>query len=387
MRPKKTVLFISHEASFTGAPILLLHLIALIHARNEFQICTLCVRGGDLTTEFARYGECYVLKNEDMYHEVGVGRRLVNRLSFLFRLGHFIPKWQRADVVFNNTIGNGKVLRVFSRFRELPVTSYIHELEESIQHAACRGEAQLTFELSRKILSPSEYNRKILQDKFKLCTQKTGILRYLIRTQLDSNELRRIPYLKEEYKRAFCNTYSIPADARLVLGMGTFDSRKAVDLFAATANLLKNQQIHFVWIGMSKDADFRIHVEEFVREHDVSNFHYLGPQPHDLHNFLPFDLLFLSSREDPYPLVVLEAASLEIPCIFFRGSGGIIDFVTDREGWEVDDFSIHSAASLICNIQDTELRSKGRAAQQKVLAWHFDEDAIYNSFCSLTGLK
>jgi glycosyltransferase involved in cell wall biosynthesis len=39
------------------------------------------------------------------------------------------------------------------------------------------------------------------------------------------------------------------------------------------------------------------------------------------------DLFFLSSREDPFPLVMLEAGYAETPIIGFKGAGGVNDFL------------------------------------------------------------
>lgn len=385
MKSKKRILFISHEASFTGAPILLLNLIALVRERDDFDIKILCVRDGTMRPAFARVAPCSVLKTEDMYHEHSIFKKWINKLRFGCRLIAFIPAWRRCDFVFNNTIGNGKVLRFFLRFRKLPVCSYIHELEESIRHAAEHGEAQLSFDLSDKVLSPSQYNREILEQIFQVPSAKTGVLRYLIKTQLDAGELNHLAELKQASKQAFLSKYQLPPNARLVLGMGTFDRRKAVDLFVQTAAKLNTTNIHFVWIGMSRDPEFRQEVEQFVKENSVCNFHYLGPVSHDLHHYLPFELFFLSSREDPYPLVVLEAASLQIPSICFAGSGGIVDFITDENGWIAEGFSPEHAAQIIAQQSDAAIVSKGHAAQSKVLQWHFDESAVYNNLLSLTG--
>ncbi|MBS1614975.1 MAG: glycosyltransferase [Bacteroidetes bacterium] len=385
MNSKKRILFVSHEASFTGAPILLLNLIALVQSEHHFDIRVLCVRDGAMKPAFSRLAPCSCLKAADMYHEESLFKRGFNKLLFGFRLIAFIPKWMGSDFVFNNTVGNGKVLRFFFRFRKLPVVSYIHELEASIRHAAANGEAQLTFDLSEKILSPSRYNQEILQQIFHIPPAKSGLLRYLIKTQLEERELGQLRELKQKSKQAFCKKHQLQPDALLILGMGTFDRRKAVDLFVQTAVRLNNPNFQFVWMGMSREPEFRQEVEQFIQEQGVTNFHYLGPVEHDLHHYLPFDLFFLSSREDPYPLVVLEAASVQIPTLCFSGSGGIIDFVTEENGWIAADFSPEKAARNIAQISTADISAKGLSAQSKVHQWHFDASAIYESFRSLTG--
>jgi glycosyltransferase involved in cell wall biosynthesis len=119
---------------------------------------------------------------------------------------------------------------------------------------------------------------------------------------------------------------------------------------------------------------------EVVRVKNISNFHFLGQLPHDLDNFLPFDLLFLSSREDPYPVVVLEAALMKIPTVYFAKSGGINEFVTDDCGWQIETFSPGDAANKIVSLTNGEIAKKGARSQIKANAWHLDEASIYTKF-------
>lgn len=70
------------------------------------------------------------------------------------------------------------------------------------------------------------------------------------------------------------------------------------------------------------------------------------------------DVFFLSSREDPFPLVMLEAASLGIPMVGFRGTGGIEDFSKDLGSMLIDDLDESEAAELIrqqLNFSENEL--------------------------------
>jgi glycosyltransferase involved in cell wall biosynthesis len=53
------------------------------------------------------------------------------------------------------------------------------------------------------------------------------------------------------------------------------------------------------------------------------------------------DVFFLSSREDPFPLVMLEAAHVGKPIVGVRASGGVNDFLQGLdellvESWDVD---------------------------------------------------
>ncbi len=57
--------------------------------------------------------------------------------------------------------------------------------------------------------------------------------------------------------------------------------------------------------------------------------------------FEAMDVFFLSSREDPFPLVMLEAAHVGKPIVGVRASGGVSDFLKGLdellvESWDVE---------------------------------------------------
>jgi len=80
----------------------------------------------------------------------------------------------------------------------------------------------------------------------------------------------------------------------------------------------------------------------------------------------------LLSREDPHPLVVLEAASLGIPTICFGESGGIGEFVKEGCGLSVPYLDLQAMAQgLYALSQDRLLRDElGTKAQQRVFQKH-----------------
>ena len=75
-RPR--VLFVSHDASLTGAPIVLLHLVRWLRTNANMDMEMVFVDGGPLLPEFGRYAR--VLRYESRPRE-GAARRILNRLS------------------------------------------------------------------------------------------------------------------------------------------------------------------------------------------------------------------------------------------------------------------------------------------------------------------
>lgn len=77
------------------------------------------------------------------------------------------------------------------------------------------------------------------------------------------------------------------------------------------------------------------------------------------------DLYLLTSREDPFPNVVLEALDTKVPVIGFKNAGGFGDVVTEQTGALVDYLNLPMMLEKIYEfIGDEDLRlQKGPLAK------------------------
>jgi glycosyltransferase involved in cell wall biosynthesis len=84
------------------------------------------------------------------------------------------------------------------------------------------------------------------------------------------------------------------------------------------------------------------------------------------------DVFVLTSREDPYPLVCLEAAALAKPIVCFAGAGGMPEFVEEDCGFVVPYLDIMAMADRVVPLLDSlECRvTMGSAARRKVMQRH-----------------
>lgn len=84
------------------------------------------------------------------------------------------------------------------------------------------------------------------------------------------------------------------------------------------------------------------------------------------------DIFVLTSREDAYPLVCLEAASLGKPILCFADSGGMPEFVENDCGIIVPYLRIDLLAQAIIQLRDdrAKLQQFGANAAYKMRAKH-----------------
>ncbi|MCE2507651.1 MAG: glycosyltransferase family 4 protein, partial [Nitrosopumilaceae archaeon] len=106
-------------------------------------------------------------------------------------------------------------------------------------------------------------------------------------------------------------------DAHIIIAVGFGDERKGIDLFADIAQkvISKISNTYFIWIG-NIDINFfssnknKQHVR-CVGHKDDTDLFYAGA-----------DIFALTSREDPFPSVVMEAMDVGLPVVGFEGAGG-----------------------------------------------------------------
>jgi glycosyltransferase involved in cell wall biosynthesis len=115
---------------------------------------------------------------------------------------------------------------------------------------------------------------------------------------------------------------------RLVVGMcGSASPRKGVDIFMGVATALP--ALDFLWVGpwSLQEAPENIALRDFARS-APSNVYITGAVDNPHAYMATMDLFFLSSREDPNPLVLAEAIALNLPILAFSQTTA----VTDRLG-------------------------------------------------------
>jgi glycosyltransferase involved in cell wall biosynthesis len=176
--------------------------------------------------------------------------------------------------------------------------------------------------------------------------------------------------------------FPIPKSRIYVVGMGTANYRKGFDMFVEIAKHTwqKDQEYHFTWIGGFVDAEMDAWYRS-AQSAEMSEFFLLtGTLPRNLELLKGMDIFLLTSREDPYPLVVIEAAQMSLPSIYFSGAGGIGDFVGSDCGWPVAGFSIAKVVDLLLSLKESrsELVEKGNNAKIKAQRIHEDGAGIIN---------
>jgi glycosyltransferase involved in cell wall biosynthesis len=374
MKLPSKIFVVSHEATYTGAPILLLNLLHVLKDELNIKFTIFIVRDGDLRNDFSEVGKVIVFK------KAGYAKRKF----FLHRLHEFILsriilvisviKSISYPLIFSNTLINAQVYKYFNFFKK-PTVVYVHELSNIIRFYPLKKHILPLIIKRNYFFFPSEAVKTYLTEQFAINTNRLFKLNYFI-PDLNIMSSGQEPHKTELVKIG---------PSLVVCGMGVASPRKGTDIFIEVASIVCNQRkdIRFVWIGGFANTDFEKQYYTLIEKYNISHAFQFTGKLHPIaakKQLSKSDLLFLSSREDPYPLVVLEAAMYGIPSIVFKDGGGITDFVNIKSGWIVNDFSPELVSEIIINIIQDDLSIKGKMARQYYKVKHESKELVISQF-------
>lgn len=361
----KKVLFVSYDATRTGAPMFLLHLLRWLKANTALSVHIVLRRGGELLPEFEALGPTRVLKSNRASSLIG---KIIDRLGWRDPVRALRRALNPNDfgLIYANTMSNGDIVEGLN-WSEVPVLTHVHELAFAMQHFEKLGSKQ-ALQHSRRFIACAEAVKTMLMQDHDIAAERIDV----VHECMDGTAFREVPAEAPMLE----DLAEIPADAFVVGACGRTDWRKGADLFLQLAMQVcarLDAPIHFVWVGGM------IHpAERNTLRHDLAHLppqvkiHFVGNKADPKPYYQRFDVFALMSREDPFPLVCLEAAACGNPILCFAQSGGMPEFVEDDAGFVVPYLDVQTMTERIVQLYaDPSLRAAmGRRARQKVLARH-----------------
>lgn len=356
----KPVLFISHDAKRTGAPLLLLNFLEWVRENTHLKFDVLLGEGGELESKFMAIAPTRVFKSfsQSMRQEHSILLRLARRLGHqnqntdkqkILQLATVARAMGRENygLVYANTIAAGKVIRQLDT-TGCPVISHIHELDFWL---GCREPSQNVSAIlnrSEHFIVVSNAVGSALRNLFDINETNMTVINGFVPTKHYSMDaIGQTPT-----RAAMLRDLGIPENAFIVGASGTLDWRKGPDLFLQMALEFKiynlSRPIHFLWIGGDDSSIAWKQLKHDCNKAGIAHFtHFVGAKCNPMAYYSLFDIFALVSREDPFPLVMLEAASLGKPILCFDKGGGAKEFVQGDAGVIVPYLDISRMADCI----------------------------------------
>ena len=377
---KKTILFISHTAARTGAPINLLRFLTWFKQHTKIPFRILFQSGGELFSAFESLAPVSVLYQETpamFWHRASAKfgvQSLINRTRLKILKEQL--RREQLGLIYSNTAMNGELLEWFAEI-ECPVISHIHELEYYISYHIGREHFERVTQYTDHYIAISDAVKGNLIERHHIEEKRIDTIYDFLPASLFQTSTSQA---QQEYAcvRQYLN---LPDNAFLICASGTTDWRKSPDIFLQLAAFIRKHHpelpIYFAWIGGETDgARFGQIQHDLSKLHLQDVVHFLGSQADALSYFAACDLFVMVSREEPFGLVSIETAMFGKPTICFEGSGGPEEFVEHDGGYVVPYLDIEAMAEKCIELfMQPELRiSLGQRARQKAIERHAIEN-------------
>ncbi len=338
---RNKIVCVSHDAYLHGAQLIILNIVKVLRNHFGYDIALILLGDGPLEEEFKRYAKVYnfhsgFTRGEDQKHVIET----------------FISDGYRLAICNTSVVGNHiELLKEFG----FKIVTLIHELPGIIKSYKLEDSIKKVAEHSDQVIFPAGIVQEKFIEKTSLSAEKCHIQPQGIYM---SNGFKNN---KDEARKRIRAELNIPQDARIVLNVGFADYRKGVDLFVEVGlNIIKQRSdVYFVWVG-DRDPNIFEEVLNKIRKSNSDNwFRFTGPQESPGIYFAGSDLYLLTSREDPFPSVVLESLDVGVPVIAFENGGGFCDLLKSGTGFLAPYVNTDLMAGAAINLlSDANLYSK-----------------------------
>lgn len=297
----KKILFFTPHGTLTGSEVLLWSFLKNFD-RQQLQAALYCERSGPLLSsvpgDIASYTSPFLQGGLK-----GLTHKVIRQIG-LYSNEQAIIKMHRQvqpDCWYLNTILMFYLIPLAKKLGVKTVV-HIHELN-SIYEASSYEDMALAMQQADLVIGVTDKICKLARTM-----GATNVVRQkcLINPSREHVNLARVSKLRE--------TLGIAPNTFVWLMIGTPTHRKGFDFLPTIAQHFQNQNCHFIWMGYTRYSGLTYLVEKQLA--GLDNVTLLTPQTTDYHNYIQLsDGFLLCSREDPFPLVMIEAASLAKPIV------------------------------------------------------------------------
>jgi len=334
---RRRVLFVSHEATRTGAPKIILNILKHFSQNCDIQCETILHSGGHLAGEFESYShslDCLNIPN-DQPEEIKK------------RVSRFLNKEKENAPVL--AICNSMESRYIAKEiagEDVPVIMLVHELPSSYSEE----DYQSVYEIAEKVIFPVHHVREAADAKTPVPISKSIVLSQgLLNPDFGKAITRDVAHSQIR------NELNIPENSFIVLGCGTLDLRKGIDHYAAIARRVtelnrSSTPIHFVWVGEGPrwtHSTYHYVQVDLDKSRARDHVHFIGERANVEPYFMGADTFLMSSRVDPFPCVIHEAMASSLPVITFDQAGGAPEAIDNGAGFVVPYADYEQTANVI----------------------------------------
>ncbi|MFQ3575835.1 MAG: glycosyltransferase [Cytophagales bacterium] len=335
------ILFISHEATLTGAPLVLFNFLKWMKKKHpEIKSKLLFLKGGPRIGDFSNVYDTLIMP--DSFKKYSKIFFLIKALSAKVGIKIQTEKEKfesyliniTPDIVYCNTVVTlEKGIDLCNKMIKKPkLLVHVHELPTVIELENKNFKSQaLKVDL---FIAVSRLVKQSLIEKYNIDEIRIRLIYEFVEPISES--------IQKYYSQRFC-----------IGASGLVHWRKGHDVFLMIASRFTQkyplEKVLFKWVGKISQEQ-RLIVEADIEKLGLSHsIVFTGETNQPIEEFKSFDLFLLTSREDPFPLVCLEVAQLGIPFICFETATGSAEMLQRGGGYVAKYFNIDDVCDKIYN--------------------------------------
>jgi glycosyltransferase involved in cell wall biosynthesis len=349
MTPRKQkILFFTPYATRTGSEMMLLYIIKNID-RSRFDIGIASFANGELLKEFPDDIPVFIIPRNF---------NTLEKISFHLGVNPITKKLRKlaknfgADLWYVNTtmlpetvmVAKEFSIKIFTHFHELPLTyAYLD-----------RTDMENILTKSDLLIGCSQVTCDAIADAG---GKNLALLYEFIDNELIHTNQERVAALRQQL--------NIAKDDFVWVMSGMTSERKGFDMLPDIAEAIDDPRVHLIWIGAKIHDGLVYYTEQrCINTSTKTHIHLVGKQKEDYYNYLELGQGFLlTSRQDPFPLVMIEAAFLGKPIISFP-SGGVCEFIQEGMGLITDDISVKQMVAIMQKVMRGEISFNSEKSKQ-----------------------
>ena len=373
---RDNVIIVVHETSRTGAPVLGWNVARQLAARHN--VFTILLGGGPLTGAYAALSTA-VLGPLDMH--------VLDPIEFGYGLRRMLDLHEFKFAIINSCVSGSLIEHCFIRL--IPTVLLMHEFGSYVY---ARNSLRAILDMATEIVFPAqlvadstlEVHPPLRKRRLRILPQGMSVLPGM--ADAPTPPLPALRRLAEARR----------AGAFIVLGAGSVEYRKGVDLFLSVAMGVcrgpSARPIHFVWVGRNYRPDEDMAYSIYLREQQqrtglCDHVTFIDEIPDLERAYALADAFLLTSRLDPMPNVSIDAAHRGIPIVCFEGASGTADILlTDpvtAAGVVAHLDTMAAAQAILALVNDAGLRQRVSAAIRSLARSVFDMEAYCDTLDTL----
>jgi hypothetical protein len=307
----KSVVVVSHEATVTGAPMLVASLCRQLN--SILNVAVVSLLDGPLIPDFQEVS-CGVIAGPQAAELLGTqihGHTQDATLPEVF---------SHLDFILINTVNATVDCAHLRLVEELPVIALLHEPPTPVRY--------LDFATAFHAADLVVFSSQKLRDAAVRLLNASNVSNTLVLPQGRVTSGRGASLSHEESMVRADNDRR----QRIFLGAGSVLYRKGTDLFLDVAEkltrLVGEDQVRFIWVGNTGEPEFTGFVNESLNRLRKTVSVEIFPTTNALDELIrDADAFLMTSRHDPLPNVALDAIWHAKPIYYFDDSGGLPEYV------------------------------------------------------------